>query len=820
MKRPSLPVDQALPQILSSLERNPSLVVQAAPGTGKTTRIPPALLEASFRRENRGEILVLEPRRLAAKMAARRVAQERGEQVGQTIGYQFRFENVSSAATRVRFLTEGMLMRRLLGDPSLQGVSAVILDEFHERHLHGDVALAFLRKLQSHDRPELRVVVMSATLDTAAVAGALGGCPVIQVPGKQYEVEIDWLAKPSQLPLEQSVKQAVAHALSTRSAGADRHMLVFLPGMAEIRRSAAALAELARDEDLLVLPLHGDLSREEQDLAVSPSERTKVILSTNVAETSLTIEGVNTVIDSGLVRSASYSWWSGLPLLRTKSISRASAIQRAGRAGRTAPGRCYRLYTKGDFEGRAPFEVPEIQRADLSQTVLELKALNVRDTRSFPWFEKPSEQSLEAAEKLLHQLGAVDGEGALTALGRRMVEMPTHPRLARLVLEAESRGCLQEGARLAALLSEIRLEGPDLFASLGRTRLDGNVSRMQERLVSAAGGSGRKVGANVEQALHLALLRAFPDRVAKKRVMGSQHRRGQYELVFSSGGSAVILQDSPLIASHEYFVAVDVEERGSSSGSGGQALVRLLAAIEPEWLFDLEPVGVEEREELSWNADSQRVEALSQLRYGQLVLSESRQPPRDRTAAGRILAGRVGDWSQVCDAEELLQLQNRLELLNAHRPDLELPVWTEESLREKLASFCSDKISLREVKEGDFLNWLLYQLTPGQQQALDRLTPLHVELAQRRRVKVNYESGKPPWIASRLQDFFGMKQGPAVLGGKAPLALHLLAPNQRAVQITTDLSGFWERHYPQIRKELGRRYPRHKWPENPLAPGS
>jgi ATP-dependent helicase HrpB len=818
-KRERLPIDDALTGVLRQLAEGPCLVVQAAPGSGKTTRVPPALLDAPW---CRGEVLVLEPRRLAAKLAARRVADEMGEPVGETVGYQFRFENVSGPRTRLRFLTEGMLMRRLLSDPALEGVSAVLLDEFHERHLHGDVAIAFLRRLQLGARPDLRLCAMSATLDAAAVARFLGDCPVVDVPTRRFDVAVEH-AREAVGPreLDTAVRDAVVDSLRAKDSG---DVLVFLPGMADIRRAAEALARAAARDGFDVLPLHGELSREEQDRAVGPARgRRKVILSTNVAETSLTIPGVSMVIDSGLARVASYSHWSGLPALRTRPISRASAIQRAGRAGRTGPGRCYRLYSKGDFDGRAPFEVPEISRADLTQTVLELAALGAGDPAGFPWFERPAPAALQSALGLLFRLGALDGQGRITPSGRRMVELPVHPRLARLALEAERQGFVADGVRLAAAIGEGRLEGVDLLAQFGRLGRDDGIARLEDRLTwalkrtggsSAPGPRGRKR----EEALRFAVLCGFPDRVARRRALASNVNRGRAssELVFSAGGAAPF-EEATAFPGAEYFVAVDAEEKRHHGQARSQLAVRMVSTIEPEWLFDLEPAGVAEREELVWNAERERVEAVERIAYDQLVLDETRGPPRDLEAAARLLVASLGDLGRICDPERLAALRARAAFLRESLGEAACPAFDDAYLRERLAAQAQGMVAAAEVRELDLLASILGKLPADAARRLERDAPETVTLARGRRVKVHYESGKPPWIESRLQDFFGMRQGPSVLGGRVSLTLHLLAPNQRAVQVTSDLAGFWARVYPDLRRELGRRYPRHSWPEDPLS---
>jgi ATP-dependent helicase HrpB len=450
----SLPVDSILPEITEALRRSPNLVLEAPPGAGKTTRVPPALLDQGLAGE--GEICVLEPRRLAARLAARRVAEERGERLGETVGYQVRFDNISGPRTRLRFVTEGVLTRRLLSDPQLSKVSVVVLDEFHERHLQADLTLALLRRLQRESRPSLRIVAMSATLDAAPIAQFLDQCTVLRSAGRRFDVLIKHLPREDERPLAMQVESALRGLLAD---GLHGDVLVFLPGAAEIRRAQASCAHLSSQADLLVLPLHGELPPAEQDRAVRPAERRKVILSTNVAETSVTIDGVVAVIDSGLARIAGHSPWSGLPRLNVARISQAAAMQRAGRAGRTQPGVCLRLYTAQDFAARAAQETPELQRLDLAEAVLELHAAGIRDLRRFEWFEAPPAPALDAAEALLRRLNALDAQGEVTLTGRRMLRLPLHPRLARMVVEAEGRGVAGAACVIAALISERDIRG-------------------------------------------------------------------------------------------------------------------------------------------------------------------------------------------------------------------------------------------------------------------------------------------------------------------------------------------------------------------------
>jgi ATP-dependent RNA helicase HrpB len=778
-----LPIDDLLPAIRESLGRSSNLVIEAPPGAGKTTRVPPALLDVV-----RGQVLVLEPRRLAARLAARRVARELGERLGETIGYQVRFEEVAGAQTRLRFLTEGILTRRLLSDRTLAGVDAVILDEFHERHLETDLALALLRRLQLAQRPDLLLIVMSATLDATPVATYLGsrpgGCPVLRSEGRLFDLSVTHLPY-SALPIEKQVAAALETLIAQAQSG---DVLVFLPGAAEIRRAERECRPLAAKHDLLVLPLYGDLSPAEQDAAVSPAPRRKVILSTNVAESSITVEGVTAVIDSGLARVASDSPWTGLPTLDVARISKASATQRAGRAARTAPGRVIRLYTVEDFHRRRDQDPPEILRRELSELCLALRAMGIANPLDLEWLDAPPEPAVARAEDLLERLGAT-GERA-----RRMARYPLHPRLARLVLEAVERGAGEEGCRAAALLSSgARSPSCDLL-NLIDSHFDPVTQRHFEQIRRIVRPS--KPRAHDPHALALSILTAFPDRVAR--------RRKDDQLLLASGGSAALACDARV----DFLVAVDIEDRSEHA----LPLVRLYCPIEAAWLLDLFPDRVTERTGVEWNRSAERVEAVSALLYENLVIEETRSGAPDPEQAAALLAERAleAGIERFVDREELEQFLARVAFAAEHAsmPKLNLP----GAFRE----LCRGLKSFTELKSAGA------SLIPSLEQRagakfLSEVAPSHIRLPGGRQTKVNYETGKPPWIASRLQDFFGMRETPRVANGKVALVVHLLAPNRRPMQMTTDLEGFWQRLYPQLRRELGRRYPKHAWPEDPYS---
>lgn len=833
-----LPIDGVLPEIVRALRAGPCVVVQAPPGSGKTTRVPRAILEGGL--AGAGEVVVLQPRRLPTRLAARRVAQEMGSPIGQIVGYQVRFEEVAGPRTRLRFVTEGILTRRLISDPLLRGVGAVVVDEFHERHLEGDLALALARRLQFGARTDLKLVVMSATLDAEPVARFLGDCPIVRAEGRRFDVAVEHLDRPDDRP---SAAQVVSAVRRLAAQGLDGHVLAFLPGMAEIRRAEEALRPVAESKHHDLVLLHGDLPPREQDRAVAPSRRPRVILSTNVAETSVTIEGVVAVVDSGLARVASHSPWSGLPVLRVQKVSRASAAQRAGRAGRTRPGRCLRLYTRADHDGRPEHDAPEVRRVDLAAAALLLHLSGIRDLGSFAWFEPPPAAAIAAADALLSRLGASDA-GAPSPLGTRLAQLPVHPRLGRLLVEAAAAGYPDPGCALAALLSERdvragrgrsearRVESSDLLDLADRLDLArrarfepyrvralglepaavDSVERQRRHLSSLVRGLDRVRNARAadeDAALRRAILAAYPDRVARRR-----HPKTP-EVLLCGGGSARIADES-VVREDEFLVAVDAEEQPRAGAP--RVLVRLASAIEPDWLVDLFPATVRESREVVFDRAAERVHTVSRLTYEGLVVLESRvegdPEAESRALAETALAAGPGAF---VDPDRLASLSARMRFAAAHAPDAGIAPFGDQDVRDALRAACAGCKSFAELRESPIEAMLLGRIDPRSQRLLDELAPEAVSLPGRARVPVEYAEGRPPSIASRLQDFFGLSRGPSIAGGRAPLVLHLLAPNRQAVQVTSDLAGFWARTYPAVRAQLGRRYPKHAWPEDPKA---
>lgn len=832
-----LPIDPVLPDVVRVLREGSALVLEAPPGAGKTTRVPRALLDsAAFP----GEIIVLEPRRLAARLAAKRVAEELGERLGDTVGYTVRFEDVSSAKTRIRFVTEGVLTRRLLSDRDLSRVSVVLLDELHERHVHGDVALALLRRLQQTTRPDLRLCAMSATLDAAPVAAYLG-CEVVRSEGKRFDVAIEHEPQPDDRKLDLKVASAVRTLVRD---GLDGHVLVFLPGAGEIRRAMEACEKLAAENDLEIVALHGDLPAAEQDRAVGPSKRRKVILSTNVAESSVTIDGVVAVIDGGLVRVVRHAPWSGLPQSALERTSRASAVQRAGRAGRQRPGRALRLYTKADFDTRPEHDTPEILRVDLAQTWLELAASGARD---LAWLDAPKPDAVAAAEELLRRLGALDARGDVTEVGRRMLAFPLHPRQARMLVEAERRGVADDGAVLAALVGErdLRVAAKTRFERGARGRSPASIDAATERsdlvglldLFREAEASGLSHGAlraiglepaavfavdrarkqlgriakdrgaspsgptAVDDALLVSVLAGFPDRVARRK------RQGSRDLALAQGGTAELAETSA-VRDAPWMVAVDAEQQP------GRTLVRLASGIEPEWLIDLFEDRIREAADLSFDEAKGVVTGGSKMLYDGLPIAETPGFDKNDPKVGELLFERAKARGARSFAPEGALDRWLARARFAATQDDRIPSPDAELVLRVLRELCAGKVSFRELEDANLLETLRAEV--GHHGRIDELAPERVTLASSRSAKIEYEDGKPPWVESYLQDFFGTKQTPRA--GRIPVVMHLLAPNKRAVQVTTDLAGFWERHYPAIRKELMRKYPRHAWPEDTSVP--
>ena len=846
-----LPIDEAIPAILEGLSGR-SLVVVAPPGSGKTTRVPAALLEAGLLTPENPTALVLQPRRVAARAAAARVAEERGWRLGTEVGYQVRFERRFSPSTRLRFVTEGILTRQLLADPFLESIGAVVLDEFHERSIHTDLALALLREVRQEVRPDLVLLVMSATLDAGPVAQFLGDCPIVRAEARSHPVAIEYRPTPRPASAE-AVVPIIQDWLDDPTATG--HLLVFLPGLAEIRRVQDRLAPLAGPSGAVVLPLHGALPSSDQDRALRPSDHRKIILSTNIAETSLTIDGVTTVIDSGLARVVVSDPDRGIDRWSLRRISRASADQRAGRAGRTGPGRCIRLWSVRDERGVPAFDPPEIHRIDLSHTVLALHSWGQSDPARFRWYEAPAADRLAAAERLLVLLGAVDGDPPrITPLGRRMLDLPVHPRLARLMLAAAEAGQLREGAAVAALLSEkdivVRPTGDspspprpttdasapsdvlvrlDLLAeaeaarfapSLRSRGIDPAAARqvalLRDQLlrrvstqsnVGPTPSLGDRNNGPTESIL-LWLLLAYPDRLVK--------RRGAAGTGLMVGGRGVRLAPGSVIRDAELYLALDARE--DSRGGRREVQVSLASVVRLPWLEQHVPHLLRRESSTRYDESRRRVISTTQLWYFDLLLREDGNPTVDAEAAGILLADALRPQAARFFRGEprVAAWLARLEFLRRSLPELNWPVFDDPELAGILDEVCRGKSSLEDVRQVDLVPFLQARLDPRQVRELRESAPESLLLPTGRRVRLTYEAGRPPVLAARIQELFGWTETPRLARGRVPVLLHLLGPHSRPVQITDDLRSFWTTTYPQVRKDLRGRYPKHAWPEDPL----
>jgi ATP-dependent helicase HrpB len=889
--KPPLPIDPLLPEALAALAQARRLVLKAPPGAGKTTRFPAALLDAAMVPRSE-EIWVLEPRRIAAKMAAERVARERGALPGEEIGYQVRFEQRASPRTRLRFVTEGILTRRLLEDAELRGIGAVVLDEFHERALEGDLALALLREVQEVLRPSLLLAVMSATLDPSPLAAYLD-CPVLESAGRAHAVDLLYMPEPELPEIGARVARGLAR-LQDRGVGGS--VLCFLPGAAEIRASIRALERPAALAGYDLRPLHGDLSLDEQQAAIREGTRPRIIVATNVAEASLTVEGVRAVIDTGLARVKRYDPRRRLDRLHTERISRSSAEQRAGRAGRLGPGVCVRLYSESEMRAWPESAEPEVQRCDLSGALLQLVSWGASRPERFSWLSAPPPEAIERGLALLSSLqaiepvapadaagaadarstGAADGRTTaairLTATGRDMLRYPVHPRIARVLLEARCSGVFQEAAGFAALAGErdLRLDerafggaesghsgtsptappraaaaaGSDLYAQLDlldqaeavrfapavlrEMGVDPRAARRASRARSQmlrlgppasrapdaarpirhgpGGGTTETSPLSEEKALR-ALLAGYPDRVVRRHAPG----RNTGLMV---GGWGVRLDEGSVVREGLLFLALDAE--AVIDREGRTVRVRTAARVEERWLRELFPEAFTTAEILRFDERSERVVALRRALYLDLPVEENETGLMDPLQASEALAeaalaraDRALDWTR--DASDL---RKRFESLLVWEPSLGLTL--DQWLRAAVERMCAGRRSFPELRGASLADALTAALPHDLYRLLEERAPARIRLPSGREARVEYRPGDAPVLAARVQEFFGSRSTPAVNRGRTPVLLHLLAPSQRPLQVTSDLESFWRNVYPKVRNELRARYPKHSWPEDPL----
>ena len=842
MKQP-LPIDTLQDGLVAACGRVRRLVLRAPTGSGKSTRIPQMLLDLNL---VQGQIVVLQPRRIAARLLAARIAQEREVRLGGEVGYQIRFERVESAQTRIKFVTEALLLRQMASDPELKGVGAVVFDEFHERNLHSDVALALARRLQETHRPDLLIMAMSATLDTDAVAKWLGSAETLAADGRAYPVQIEYTHMPrnSTRPIWDAAADQVRRVLQEESEG---DILVFMPGSYEIMRTIGAVRNLPESGGVDILPLYGELPPEEQDRAVKPSPGRKVIVATNVAETSLTIPGVRAVVDAGLARIARFDPHRGIDTLLVEPVSQASAEQRAGRAGRTGPGRCIRLWSQTDHEARPLREVPEIKRVDLSETILLLLSSGWGDAASFPWYEKPDDKALQRALTVLADLGAVDAQGKLTPIGRRMSVFPAHPRYARMLLAAGELDCVFEVCRIAGLAqgrdilfrkvddrtenardSVEQEDGSDFFPRLAllqraiemkfdadacdRFGVHGQAARQADQaarqFLRLAEGQGLPVSDRIADpaAIRRCLLLGFSDRLAVRLDAGTL----RCALVHGRTGE---LRRESSIRNAKLLVAAEVDE--IQARGGVTTYLSLATAIEEAWLLELFPSEFSTVNHVRYDATQRRVVTRVERRFRDLVLEAKERDDAPSDAASRILAEEVAagrleleKWDAPVDA-----WIRRVNFLSKHCPELGIPVFDDAARRMVIEEVCTGAVAYRDIRDRPVFGVVRGWLTHEQAMALDSYCPEKIILPRKKHpARIEYTADGQAEVEATVQelyDFPGSKL--RVCLGKVPMVICIQSPARRTQQRTTDLDAFWKGSYEGVKKELRGRYPRHEW---------
>jgi ATP-dependent helicase HrpB len=872
----SLPIWEIHSQIIESLRTGNRLILSAPTGSGKTTQVPQMLLQAGLLGD--GQVVILQPRRLAARLLAARVAQELGVKLGREVGYQIRFENVTSSETKIRFVTEGVLLRQMIDDPQLKGVAVLLFDEFHERHLYGDITLARALDVQESSRPDLKIAVMSATLDADLLAQYLKP-RVLTSEGRTFPVEIKYETDPSYNDKRPVWEQAADAFGRYVNSGGQGDVLVFMPGGFEISQTIEAIRHTDEAKGFILLPLHGELSPNDQDAAVARYPQRKVVVSTNVAETSLTIDGVRLVIDSGLARIPRFDANRGINTLLVERISQSSADQRAGRAGRTAPGVCMRLWSRDEHSHRPAQELPEIKRLDLAEVVLTLKAAGIENLRKFRWLEAPDEVSLAHAEELLTDLGALKsvaqafqpaGSGdfpvarttglespvnpqtgmsalQITAVGRKMLAFPIHPRYARMLLAAQEYGCVYQAALVAALTQGrdllLRNVGRDTnqlredllgekatsdfwilmrawtYASKNQFRMDAcrklGIHAVTARQVGPLFDHflriAKKEGLNVEprevkdEALQKCVLIGFSDRVAHRLDQGTL----RCELVHNRRGVLAresVVQHAPL------FVVAEVREV-EGKDEEVRTILSLATAIEADWLRELFPDDIQGDLKVQYDPTQKRVMAAELSRFRGLALSAKRVEPPPAEAAARLLADEVvaanlvlKEWDHTIEQWIL-----RLNLLSKWCPEFELPPILDDDRRHLIEQICHGAIGYKDIKDRDVRPVVQSWLSHTQRELLDKHAPERLSLGNGRTPKVSYEASNPPHIAMRIQELYDVTQTPKIALGRVPVLVHILTPGMKPVQVTQDLANFWREHYPKIKSELQRRYPKHEW---------
>ena len=844
MRKSDLPIEEIRDALGKAIrEGKRRIVIEAPTGSGKSTQIPQMLLDEGFL-GGAGQAVILQPRRLAARMLAKRVAEERGAELGGEVGYTIRLDDLTSPKTRIRFVTEGVLVRQMISRPNLEGVQAVICDEFHERHIYGDLTLGRILDLQEGARPDLILVVMSATLETEKLAQRIGA-EVLRSEGRMFPVEIEYLAKREDLS-GSGVAEVAAREAERLIRQGKGDVLVFLPGAYEINRARRDLESRLGQREAVVLPLHGEMAPADQDAALKRYDRPKVVVSTNVAETSLTLDGVKAVVDCGLARMAKYDPRRGLETLLVERISHAAAAQRAGRAGRTAPGVCVRLETEMDWSKRAKAEEPEIRRLDLAEVSLVLAAAGAGRLRDFRWVDMPEAGSAIRAEKLLADLGATDGAGGrLTEIGEKMAGWPVHPRLARMLIEAGVQGCLRGATGMAALLSgrpilqrmagrkgegaEILWEAEeesDLFVWLralrfaekerfhpgacGRMGIHGGAAReaaaVRDRLLSMSKAMGLKVEESpaTGEKLRKCVFAGFSDHLGKRMDGGTLRCR----LMGGRSGSIAresVVRDRPLV------VAAEIKEIGRTDGDV-EVILALVTAVKEEWLREMFPNDFSKSHGLVFEENGRRVLEAERTSFRGLVLEEKKRDVEAGPETATVLAQSVLEEKCVwpgwnSEAEGLLERLARVR----ESGEEEWPEWNEEAKRLVLESQCEGCVTWRQANEKNALVSIRDWLGGGKLRKLEELVPEKVEMPGGKSLKIQYGKGRDPVVSGRIQELYGLEKTPSIMGGRVKLTVEILGPNRRPLQVTQDLNSFWKETYPKLKPELARKYPKHDW---------
>jgi ATP-dependent RNA helicase HrpB len=807
--RDSLPVDEALPALRAALSSGRSAVLVAPPGAGKTTRVPLALLDEAWM--GGGKILVLEPRRLAARAAAARMAATLGEKVGETVGLRVRFDSRVSRQTRIEVMTEGVFTRTLIDDPELSGVAAILFDEFHERSLDADLGLALALDARTGLRQDLRILAMSATLDGARVAKLLGDAPVLESKGRVHSVETRYLGRDPRAPIERQAADAVEIALREE----DGSLLVFLPGAGEIRRAASLIAERVSDPNVDIVQLYGALDSDVQDRAIAPapSGKRKIVLATSIAETSLTIEGVRVVIDAGLARVPRYEPAVGLTRLETVRVSRASADQRRGRAGRTEPGICYRLWAEPETQSLAPFATPEILAADLASLVLDLAVWGVADPSALAWLDPPPAPALSEARALLAELGALDEGARISERGKRLARFPLHPRLAAMIVEAAVEDEALLAAEVAAVVSERGLGGddPDLSHRVGEFRRDRSRRAEEARRLARtwAEGAGGKLRQSSIAGAGALLALAYPDRVAKARA----GKRGEFLL---ANGRGAILDAAKALAREPYLAVAEI---AGSASAGRILLAAKLGEKELEAHFKERIV---EAVETSFDAKAMAVRARAVRKLGALALADHPRPVEAGEEAARMLADGIAraGFERLPWSDATRQWLDRVRFMRRAEGD-PWPDFSPEVLKSRadewLVPALFTKTSLAQFHADDLMRALRTLLPRELERRLEQEAPQYFKIPTGWDLLIDYAPEEGPALSVRVQELFGLDRHPSLAGGRVPLTLELLSPARRPIQTTKNLPAFWRGSWAEVKREMRGRYPKHPWPDDPVA---